>query len=333
MRHLSLLESGIIGFFVGVVVSTYVLFVESMGFYLGSVLDYVSWHPFILSISTSGNSAFGNASLAVEFVGIVLVYIIYGLIVGFLIIKGGKLKWSALIILVILIIIVVFQQVTGVVPVQPASPVTYSNINVPPKQIKQPALPADQQYFGNEVAGDLNGDGVSDVAFIISRSDPDRGMLYYLVSSLTTDKGHVGTNLLYLGDKVEPKVISITDGIIGVTYVDHTSKATTTKVFYAHVESGNLNQLSIAGKGNGLYFGTVSIEGTAESFKPCGGDDMAIASASSTVLSDMRDQIMQISSSNGSTLPIFGVLTGSSTPAKTFALQRIVSLMPKGVCP
>ena len=122
MRHLSLLESGIIGFFVGVVVSTYVLFVESMGFYLGPVLDYISWHPLILSISTSGNSAFGNASLTVEFVGIVSVYIIYGLIVGFLIKKGGKLKWSAIIILVILIIIGAFQQITGVVPAQPASP-------------------------------------------------------------------------------------------------------------------------------------------------------------------------------------------------------------------
>jgi hypothetical protein len=304
-----------------------------MGFYLGPVLDYVSWHPLIVSISNSGNSAFGNASLAIEFIGMVLVYIMYGLIVGFLVKKGGKTKWATIIIVFIICALAIFQQIIGVAPAQVVSPVVYSNVTTPSKQIKQPALPADQQYFGNEVVGDLNGDGVSDIAFIISRVDPDRGTLYYLVSSLTTDKGHVGTNLLYLGDKVEPKVISITDGIIGVTYVDHTSKATTTKVFYAHVESGNLNQLSIAGKGNSLYFGAVSIEGTAESFKPCGGDDMVVASASSTVLSDMRDQIMQISGSNGSTLPIFGVLIGSSTPTKTFALQRIVSLMPKGVCP
>ena len=299
---------------------------------------------FSVSISNSGNSAFGNASLAVEFVGIVSVYIIYGLIVGFLIKKEGKLKWSAIVVLVILIIIGGFQQITGVAPAQVVSPVVYSNVATPSKQNKQPILPADQQYFGNEVAGDLNGDGVSDIAFIISRVDPDRGTLYYLVSSLTTDKGHVGTNLLYLGDKVEPKVISITDGIIGVTYVDHTGKpiksATSTievtKVFYAHVESGILNQLSITGKGNGLYFGAVSIEGTAESFKPCGSDDMVITSASSTALTAMRDQIMQISSSNGSTLPIFGVLIGSlvsSTSVKTFSMQRIVSLIPKGVCP
>lgn len=76
------------------------------------------------------------------------------------------------------------------------------------------------QYFGNEAAGDLNGDGVPDIAFILTQSGGGSGTFYYVVVALKTTTGYRGTNAVFLGDRIAPQTTEITNGQIIVNYAD-----------------------------------------------------------------------------------------------------------------
>jgi hypothetical protein len=87
----------------------------------------------------------------------------------------------------------------------------------------QPATLGDSsntKYFGNEAKGDLNGDGLEDVAFLITQSPGGSGTFYYAVVALKTSGGYVGTNGVLLGDRVAPQTTEIKNGQLVVNYAD-----------------------------------------------------------------------------------------------------------------
>ncbi len=61
------------------------------------------------------------------------------------------------------------------------------------------------RYFGNEVRKDLNGDGREDVVFLLTQSMGGSGTFFYVVASLNTDKGYVGSQAIFLGDRIAPQ--------------------------------------------------------------------------------------------------------------------------------
>ncbi|MDR3571687.1 MAG: hypothetical protein P4L81_05860 [Candidatus Pacebacteria bacterium] len=75
-------------------------------------------------------------------------------------------------------------------------------------------------YFGNEATGDLNGDGVPDVAFLLTQSGGGSGTFYYVVVALKTAQGYEGTNAVFLGDRIAPQTTEIRDGEVIVNYAD-----------------------------------------------------------------------------------------------------------------
>ncbi len=76
------------------------------------------------------------------------------------------------------------------------------------------------KYFGNEATGDLNGDGMPDVAFIITQNGGGSGTFYYAVVALKTANGYQGTNGVLLGDRIAPQSTEIKGGQVVVTYAD-----------------------------------------------------------------------------------------------------------------
>lgn len=76
------------------------------------------------------------------------------------------------------------------------------------------------QYFGDEVSSDLNGDGLSDVAFILTQDTGGSGVFYYITVALGNNDGCKGTNAILLGDRIAPQNIEIQDGKIIVNYAD-----------------------------------------------------------------------------------------------------------------
>jgi hypothetical protein len=76
------------------------------------------------------------------------------------------------------------------------------------------------RYFGNEASGDLNGDKVNDIAFLITQSPGGSGTFYYVVVALKNADGYRGTNAIFLGDRIAPQTTEIHNGEIVVNYAD-----------------------------------------------------------------------------------------------------------------
>ena len=76
------------------------------------------------------------------------------------------------------------------------------------------------QYFGNEATGDLNGDGLADVAFLLTQNSGGSGTFYYATAAIKTADGYKGTDAVLLGDRVAPQTTEIRDGKLIVNYVE-----------------------------------------------------------------------------------------------------------------
>ncbi len=77
------------------------------------------------------------------------------------------------------------------------------------------------QYFGNEATGDLNGNNIPDVAFLLTQTTGGSGTFYYVVAALGNGNGsYVGTNAVLLGDRIAPQTTEFQNGKIIVNYAD-----------------------------------------------------------------------------------------------------------------
>lgn len=79
------------------------------------------------------------------------------------------------------------------------------------------------RYFGNEVYGDFNSDGLSDAAFLVTQETGGSGTFFYLVAALKTADGYQGANAVLLGDRIAPQTTEIDEtdsSLIVVNYAD-----------------------------------------------------------------------------------------------------------------
>lgn len=76
------------------------------------------------------------------------------------------------------------------------------------------------RYFGNEVRGDFNNDTKEDVAFLLTQSGGGSGLFYYIATALGKDGGYVGTNTIFIGDRIAPQTTEFRNGEIIVNYAD-----------------------------------------------------------------------------------------------------------------
>lgn len=61
-------------------------------------------------------------------------------------------------------------------------------------------------YFGNEIRADLDNDGEEDdMAFLVTSQPGGSGTFYYVVAAVKTDRGYVGSDAYYLGDRIAPQ--------------------------------------------------------------------------------------------------------------------------------
>lgn len=60
-------------------------------------------------------------------------------------------------------------------------------------------------YFGNEARGDLDGDGLEDVAFLVTSEGGGSGTFYYAIVAIQTSEGYKLTNPFFVGDRIAPQ--------------------------------------------------------------------------------------------------------------------------------
>ncbi len=75
-------------------------------------------------------------------------------------------------------------------------------------------------FFGNEAQADLDGDGLVDVAFLLTQNSGGSGTFFYAVVTIRTADGWKGTNAVLLGDRVAPQITNISGTTILVNYAD-----------------------------------------------------------------------------------------------------------------
>jgi hypothetical protein len=76
------------------------------------------------------------------------------------------------------------------------------------------------QYFGNGASGDINGDGVVDIAFLLTQSSGGSGTFYYIVAVLGGRDEHHPTNTVFLGDRIAPQSTEVRDGKLIVNFAE-----------------------------------------------------------------------------------------------------------------
>lgn len=110
-----------------------------------------------------------------------------------------------------------YKNITYTIEGQPVTLVN-GHSSTPPKS--GITLNTVTNYFGNDATGDLNGDGMPDVAFILTQSAGGRGTFYYIAVAIKTATGYTGTNAVFLGDRIAPQTTEIKDGEVVVNYAD-----------------------------------------------------------------------------------------------------------------
>ncbi len=74
--------------------------------------------------------------------------------------------------------------------------------------------------FGEPISGDLNNDGKNDLAMIISVDQGGSGTFYYATALIDTGFGPMGTNAIFLGDRIAPQPLEIKDNKIIANFAD-----------------------------------------------------------------------------------------------------------------
>ncbi len=76
------------------------------------------------------------------------------------------------------------------------------------------------RIFGTPTLGDLDGDGVPDAAFLITQDGGGSGTFFYVAAALNENGLTVGTNAFFVGDRIAPQNVLISNGTITVNYAD-----------------------------------------------------------------------------------------------------------------
>lgn len=71
-----------------------------------------------------------------------------------------------------------------------------------------------------QASGDLNKDGKSDTVVLLARSGGGSGTFIYIAGFVSGTVSYKGTNALFVGDRISPESVSISNGIATFKYLD-----------------------------------------------------------------------------------------------------------------
>lgn len=106
-------------------------------------------------------------------------------------------------------------------------------------------LVTETELLSESATGDLNADGKPDKVVLLARSGGGSGTFIYAAAYVSGPVSYKGTNALFIGDRIAPQSISVTNGVATVRYLDRKpdeafsaepSVSTTKQFFYRNGE-------------------------------------------------------------------------------------------------
>ncbi len=203
-------------------------------------------------------------------------------------------------------------------------------------------------YFGNEASGDLNGDGLDDVIFLLTLDGGGSGTFFYVAAALKTADGYAGQNAVFLGDRIAPQTTEIFNGIVYVNYAERkendpmTTRPSVGVTKYLNFSGGALAEIIIQA-GEQLMWGNIVMGHEVRSFRSCQGNHEYWIMGDSPAYKKIADSYQELLPAGSKPYtPIFGALIGRivKSPVDGFgadydnalSAREIISASPTGRC-
>jgi hypothetical protein len=199
---------------------------------------------------------------------------------------------------------------------------------------EQPSAPGSAGRDSVSVLGvptyaDLDDDGDDDAALFLRKTGQGSGTFYYLAAARKTSEGFVGTDALFLGDRILPENISIQTGIVTARYTDRSPEEnfsippSVPRVLYAQIRNDSFVAVSDIPPTAALFFGTLS-SGEEYTFRPCdsGASTYRIAD-DSPFLSDIA---VMFGGEAGSVYAVVSATVMNEEVMYIYSLERLSSI-------
>jgi hypothetical protein len=204
------------------------------------------------------------------------------------------------------------------------------------------------EILGEPVSGDLDGDGVMDAAVLLVETTGGSGTFYHVAAALNQNGNFLGTQTVFLGDRIAPRQLVIRHGILIIDYAERRpgeSMATPPSLGaskYLVAREKHLVEIKL-GEGEVIAAGEVVIGHEVRSFTPCGADAAAWLIGTSPALVTMQASYHLNMSDASPFAPLLMVLTGQPVdrPAEGFGADyltgfyatTLVHSLPGASCP
>jgi hypothetical protein len=171
------------------------------------------------------------------------------------------------------------------------------------------------QILGEPASGDLDNDGEADAAVLLVETTGGSGTFYHVAAALNHEGAFVGTQAVFIGDRIAPQLLTIQHGVVIVDYADRRPREAMVtppslqRSKHLFIRKNNLEEIFLR-NGEVIAAGEVVIGHEVRSFTPCGADDAAWLVGDSPALLAMQFAYHRVMSDAPPYTPLFMVLSG-----------------------
>jgi len=171
------------------------------------------------------------------------------------------------------------------------------------------------QIFGEPVTGDLDGDGIPDAAVLLVETTGGSGTFYFVAAALNRGGTFVGSEAVFIGDRIAPQQLRIRHGVVILDYADRRPgeamalPPSQEQSLYLVNRGGQLAPVRLA-EGEVIAAGAVVIGHEVRSFTPCGVGEAVWLTGDSVALPAIQIAYDRDMSDASPYTPLFMVLTG-----------------------
>ncbi len=198
---------------------------------------------------------------------------------------------------------------------------------------------------GEPTQADINFDGADDSVVFLKQESGGSGVFYY-VGAITGEEPESGSDALFIGDRIEPKEIVVTNGVIVVLYEDRKAgepmSAAPTIDSMKHLVFRDVKLIDMTARDPRaqIFTGMIHLKGEMRDFAPCGETARWILGDSSAWEDIQKTYSALDTEKTGA--PLYGVLTavpfGSPTSGvgqdykKSLQVETLGAIIPKAAC-